>query len=55
MEGARDEDLTGRHIVVTAGGTPEPIDPVRFIGNRSTGKMGAAVVAAAVERGRTVT
>jgi phosphopantothenoylcysteine decarboxylase / phosphopantothenate---cysteine ligase len=55
VEGARDEDLTGRHIVVTAGGTREPIDPVRFIGNRSTGKMGVAVAAAAVERGARVT
>ncbi|HEU5204105.1 MAG TPA: bifunctional phosphopantothenoylcysteine decarboxylase/phosphopantothenate--cysteine ligase CoaBC [Candidatus Limnocylindrales bacterium] len=55
LEAARDEDLTGRHIVVTAGGTREPIDPVRFIGNRSTGKMGVAVAAAAVERGARVT
>ena len=51
----RDEDLTGRHIVVTAGGTREPIDPVRFIGNRSTGRMGVAVAAAALERGARVT
>jgi phosphopantothenoylcysteine decarboxylase/phosphopantothenate--cysteine ligase len=55
LEAARDEDLTGRHLVVTAGGTREPIDPVRFIGNRSTGKMGVAVAAAAVERGARVT
>jgi phosphopantothenoylcysteine decarboxylase/phosphopantothenate--cysteine ligase len=55
VEGARDEDLTGRHVVVTAGGTREPIDPVRFIGNRSTGKMGVAIAAAAVERGARVT
>ena len=39
---ARDADLAGRHVVVTAGGTREAIDPVRFIGNRSTGKMGVA-------------
>ena len=52
---ARDADLTGRHIVVTAGGTREAIDPVRFIGNRSTGKMGMAVAEAALERGATVT
>ncbi len=52
---ARDADLDGRHIVVTAGGTREPIDPVRFIGNRSTGKMGLAVVTAAMERGAHVT
>ena len=43
-------DLTGRHIVVSAGGTREPIDPVRFIGNRSTGKMGVAVAEAALAR-----
>jgi phosphopantothenoylcysteine decarboxylase/phosphopantothenate--cysteine ligase len=55
VEGAREEDLTGRHVVVTAGGTREPIDPVRFIGNRSTGKMGVAVAAAALERGARVT
>jgi phosphopantothenoylcysteine decarboxylase/phosphopantothenate--cysteine ligase len=51
----READLTGRHIVVTAGGTAEPIDPVRFIGNRSTGKMGAALAAAALDRGARVT
>jgi len=54
-EPARDADLAGRHIVVTAGGTREAIDPVRFIGNRSTGKMGAAIVAAALDRGARVT
>ena len=52
---ARDADLAGRHIVVTAGGTREAIDPVRFIGNRSTGKMGAAIAAAALDRGARVT
>jgi phosphopantothenoylcysteine decarboxylase/phosphopantothenate--cysteine ligase len=51
----RDADLTGRHIVVTAGGTREPIDPVRFIGNRSSGKMGVAIAEAALDRGATVT
>jgi phosphopantothenoylcysteine decarboxylase/phosphopantothenate--cysteine ligase len=51
----RDRDLVGRHIVVTAGGTVEPIDPVRFIGNRSTGKMGGAIAAAALDRGASVT
>ena len=51
----RDADLAGRHVVVTAGGTREPIDPVRFIGNRSTGKMGVAVVQAALDRGARVT
>ncbi len=52
---ARDADLAGRHIVVTAGGTREAIDPVRYIGNRSTGKMGAAIAAAALDRGARVT
>jgi phosphopantothenoylcysteine decarboxylase/phosphopantothenate--cysteine ligase len=52
---AHDADLDGRHIVVTAGGTREAIDPVRFIGNRSTGKMGAAVAQAALDRGARVT
>ena len=51
----RDGDLEGRHVVVTAGGTREAIDPVRFIGNRSTGKMGMAVAAAALDRGARVT
>ncbi|MBF8289842.1 MAG: Bifunctional phosphopantothenoylcysteine decarboxylase/phosphopantothenate synthase [Chloroflexi bacterium] len=51
----RDADLTGRHVVVTAGGTREPIDPVRFIGNRSTGKMGVAIAEAALNRGARVT
>ena len=48
-------DLAGKRIVVTAGPTWEPIDPVRFIGNRSTGKMGFAVAAEAFERGANVT
>ena len=48
-------DLAGRRIVVTAGPTWEPIDPVRFIGNRSTGKMGFAVAAEAFGRGANVT
>jgi phosphopantothenoylcysteine decarboxylase/phosphopantothenate--cysteine ligase len=52
---ARDADLAGRPIVVTAGGTREPIDPVRFIGNHSTGKMGAAIAEAALDRGARVT
>jgi phosphopantothenoylcysteine decarboxylase/phosphopantothenate--cysteine ligase len=55
VEPARDADLTGRHIVVSAGGTREPIDPVRFIGNRSTGKMGVAIAEAAIARGARVT
>jgi phosphopantothenoylcysteine decarboxylase/phosphopantothenate--cysteine ligase len=48
-------DLAGLHVVVTAGGTAEPIDPVRFVGNRSTGKMGIAVAEAALDRGAAVT
>jgi phosphopantothenoylcysteine decarboxylase/phosphopantothenate--cysteine ligase len=51
----READLVGRRIVVTAGGTREPIDPVRFIGNRSTGRMGVAVANAALARGAHVT
>ncbi|TAK00563.1 MAG: bifunctional phosphopantothenoylcysteine decarboxylase/phosphopantothenate synthase [Chloroflexota bacterium] len=51
----READLTGRHVVVTAGGTREPIDPVRFIGNRSTGRMGVAIAEAALDRGAAVT
>jgi len=47
--------LTGKHIVVTAGGTREPIDPVRYIGNRSSGKMGFALADAAKDRGAIVT
>src|SRR6185369_12972231 len=52
---ARDGDFDGRHVVVTIGGTVEPIDPVRFIGNRSSGKMGVAVAQAALDRGARVT
>ena len=51
----REGDLEGRHIVVTAGGTAEPIDPVRYIGNRSTGRMGVAMARAALDRGARVT
>jgi phosphopantothenoylcysteine decarboxylase / phosphopantothenate---cysteine ligase len=46
--------LRGRRVVVTAGSTREPIDPVRFISNRSTGKMGVAIAAAAWRRGADV-
>ena len=52
---ARDGDLTGKHIVVTAGGTQEPIDPVRYLSNRSSGKMGYALAEAARDRGAKVT
>lgn len=48
-------DLDGRNVVVTAGATREPLDPVRFISNRSSGKMGAALAAAAWRRGANVT
>jgi phosphopantothenoylcysteine decarboxylase/phosphopantothenate--cysteine ligase len=48
-------DLAGLQVLVTAGGTREPIDPVRFIGNRSSGKQGIAVALAAHRRGATVT
>jgi phosphopantothenoylcysteine decarboxylase/phosphopantothenate--cysteine ligase len=48
-------DLQEKRIVVTAGGTREPIDPVRYIGNRSSGKMGFALATAARERGAQVT
>ena len=48
-------DLAGRRIVVSAGGTPEPLDPVRFVGNRSSGKMGFAIAEAARDRGAHVT
>ena len=47
--------LSGRHVVVSAGGTREPIDPVRYLGNRSSGRQGAAVARAAVERGARAT
>ena len=50
----RNGDLAGKHIVVTAGGTQEPIDPVRHIGNRSSGKMGSALAEAARDRGAEV-
>jgi phosphopantothenoylcysteine decarboxylase/phosphopantothenate--cysteine ligase len=50
----RKGNLAGKRIVVTAGGTQEPIDPVRHIGNRSSGKMGYAVAEAARDRGATV-
>jgi phosphopantothenoylcysteine decarboxylase/phosphopantothenate--cysteine ligase len=51
----RHGSLEGRRVVVTAGGTCEAIDPVRFLGNRSSGKMGYAVAAAARDRGACVT
>src|SRR5262245_1991558 len=52
--GGQRHDLEGETIVVTAGPTEEPIDPVRFISNRSSGKMGFSIAAAAVARGARV-
>lgn len=51
----REKDLTGRHVMVTAGPTREMLDPVRFLSNRSTGKMGYAIAEAARDRGARVT
>ncbi|AKH81327.1 phosphopantothenoylcysteine decarboxylase [Streptomyces sp. CNQ-509] len=48
-------DLAGRHVVVSAGGTREPLDPVRFLGNRSSGRQGYALARTAVARGARVT
>ena len=53
--GRRYGDLNSRRVVVTAGGTREPIDPVRVITNRSTGKMGYAIAEAARDRGAETT
>ncbi|MBF4599604.1 bifunctional phosphopantothenoylcysteine decarboxylase/phosphopantothenate--cysteine ligase CoaBC [Frigoribacterium sp. VKM Ac-1396] len=60
VPGARHEevrvgDLDGLRVVVSAGGTREPLDPVRFVGNRSSGKQGAALALAAADRGARVT
>lgn len=55
LEGEARRDLEGMHVLVTAGPTEEPIDPVRFITNRSSGKMGYAVAEAAAARGAKVT
>ena len=49
------QDLTGRRILISAGGTREPLDPVRFLGNRSSGKQGVALAQAALARGASVT
>ncbi len=51
----RAHDLAGLHVLVTAGGTREPIDPVRFLGNRSSGKQGHAIAEEAAARGAKVT
>ncbi len=52
---AHRDDLAGLRVLVTAGGTREPIDPVRYIGNRSSGRQGVAVALAAADRGAQVT
>jgi len=52
---SREGDLAGLRVLVTAGGTREPLDPVRYLGNRSSGKMGHALADAAARRGATVT
>ncbi|MCX5076462.1 bifunctional phosphopantothenoylcysteine decarboxylase/phosphopantothenate--cysteine ligase CoaBC [Streptomyces sp. NBC_00513] len=54
-DGAAGPDLAGRHVVISAGGTREPLDPVRFLGNRSSGKQGYALARTAVARGARVT
>lgn len=53
--GPEDTSLSGLQLIITAGPTREPIDPVRYIGNRSSGKMGFAIAAEAVRRGAAVT
>ncbi|MCL2553477.1 MAG: bifunctional phosphopantothenoylcysteine decarboxylase/phosphopantothenate--cysteine ligase CoaBC [Actinomycetia bacterium] len=53
--GVADRDLAGRHVVISAGGTREPLDPVRFLGNRSSGKQGYALARTAIARGARVT
>lgn len=53
--GPVERDLTGRHVVISAGGTREPLDPVRYLGNRSSGKQGYALARTAVARGARVT
>jgi len=55
LAGAGGAPLAGRHVIVTAGPTHEPIDPVRVIANRSSGKQGFAIAAALAERGADVT
>ncbi|AUG75928.1 Phosphopantothenoylcysteine decarboxylase [Kitasatospora sp. MMS16-BH015] len=53
--GVREPDLTGKHVVISAGGTREPLDPVRYLGNHSSGKQGYALAATAAARGARVT
>jgi phosphopantothenoylcysteine decarboxylase/phosphopantothenate--cysteine ligase len=53
--GARNGPLTGKRVLVTAGGTREPLDAVRYVGNRSSGRMGVALAEEALRRGAAVT
>ncbi|MFJ7198216.1 MULTISPECIES: bifunctional phosphopantothenoylcysteine decarboxylase/phosphopantothenate--cysteine ligase CoaBC [unclassified Streptomyces] len=53
--GPVEPDLAGHHVVISAGGTREPLDPVRYLGNRSSGKQGYALARTAVARGARVT
>ncbi|NWJ45873.1 MAG: bifunctional phosphopantothenoylcysteine decarboxylase/phosphopantothenate--cysteine ligase CoaBC [Chloroflexi bacterium] len=53
--GKNSGDLIGKRLIITAGGTQEPLDPVRYLGNRSSGQMGYALAQAALERGADVT
>src|SRR5690606_23573511 len=53
--GSLESDLAGRHVLVTAGGTREYLDPVRFLGNRSSGRQGYALATTAAARGAQVT
>ena len=55
LSAVRVQDLAGRRVLITAGGTREPLDPVRFLGNRSSGRQGVALAEAARDRGATVT
>jgi phosphopantothenoylcysteine decarboxylase/phosphopantothenate--cysteine ligase len=55
LELREDSSLRGRSVLVTAGGTREPLDTVRYIGNRSTGRMGQAIATVAARRGASVT
>jgi phosphopantothenoylcysteine decarboxylase / phosphopantothenate---cysteine ligase len=55
LEGAPKNDFAGRRVLISAGGTREPLDPVRFLGNRSSGRQGLALGSAALRRGADVT
>jgi phosphopantothenoylcysteine decarboxylase/phosphopantothenate--cysteine ligase len=55
LEEAHNADLSGRRLVISAGGTREPLDPVRFLGNRSSGRQGVALARTALARGAKVT